>query len=128
MSVRPRKVRVGHLTYSVLVDVAAIKKASADADISEDSEWSAYSDHDRLVIAINPTNPVEVQRRDMLHELIHCCLRHSGVWPNTYAQIVAKADNDDGGYTVEEFMVASASMPLLGVLRDNPSLVRWLLA
>ena len=120
MSVRPRKVRVGHLTYSVLVDVAAIKKASADADISEDSEWSAYSDHDRLVIAINPTN--------MLHELIHCCLRHSGVWPNTYAQIVAKADNDDGGYTVEEFMVASASMPLLGVLRDNPSLVRWLLA
>ena len=125
MSARPRKIRVGHLTYSILVDVAAIRKASADANLNEGDEWSAFSDHDKLIIGINPTNPVEVQRRDVLHELLHCTLRYSGVWPNAYARTVEKAGEDDG-YTVEEFMVASASAPLLGVLRDNPTLVRWL--
>lgn len=122
---RPRKVRVGPLTYQVLVDVAAIRRASDNASLNEGDEWSAFSDHDSLVIGINPTNPVDVQRRDLLHELLHCCLRHSGVWPNAYASTVAKAGEDDG-YTVEEFMVAASSAPLLGVLRDNPTLVRWL--
>lgn len=125
MAPRPRKVRVGALTYRISTDVADIQKASDEADISETSEWSAFSDHDLLIIGINPRNPVDVQRRDLLHEILHCCLRHSGIWPNTYAQIVTKA-GEDGGYTVEEFMVAAASAPLLQVLRDNTKLRRWL--
>ena len=127
MSARPRQVKVGPLTYRVLVDVAAIRKASNDANLNEGDEWTAFSDHDALVIGINPSNPVDVQRRDLLHEVLHCCLRFSGVWPNAYATTVGRAGEDDG-YTVEEFVVAAQSAPLLGVLRDNPSLTRWLTA
>lgn len=123
---RPRKIRVGHLTYSVLVDAAAIRKASDEADLGGDS-WSAFSDHDKLIIGINANNPVDVQRRDVLHELLHCALRHSGVWPNSYAETYVQSETSSG-YTVEEFVVAAAAAPLLGVLRDNPSLTRWLLA
>lgn len=123
---RPRYVRVGALTYRVITDVAEIRKVSDQADIAADSEWSAFSDHDRLLIGINPNNPADVQRRDLLHEAVHCCLRLAGIWPNSYADVVAKADGQHGGYTVEEFVVSAASAPLLGVLRDNPHLAAWL--
>jgi hypothetical protein len=123
----PARVRVGCLTYRVLTDVAAINAASEAADIADGAEWTAYSDHDHLIVGINPDNPTGVQRRDLLHEVIHCCLRLSGVEPNTYARIVARAKGRHGGYTVEEFAVAAATGPLLGVLRDNPDLTRWLL-
>lgn len=122
----PSEVRVGCLTYRVLTDVAAINKASAEADIAAGAEWTAYSDHDALVIGINAGNPPDVQKRDLLHEIIHCCLRFAGVEPNAYATVVARAKGKHGGYTVEEFTVAAASGPLLGVLRDNPDLTKWL--
>lgn len=127
MSARPRQIRVGVLTYRIMVDAAAIRQASQEAELPDGDSWTAFSDHDALIIGINPANPADVQRRDVLHELIHCALRHSGVWPNSYAETLVKADADTG-YTVEEFMVAAASAPLLGVLRDNPTLMRWLLA
>ena len=122
---RPRHVKVGPLTYRILVDVKAIKAASDDATIGTGVEWSAFSDHAALIIGINPTNPPDVQKRDVLHETLHCCLRLAGVWPNTYAEAVAKA-GEDNGYTVEEFVVAAQAGTLFGVLRDNPSLLRWL--
>lgn len=128
MRVRPSEIRVGFLPYAVLTDRAAINAASESADIDEGAEWAAFSDHDALVIGINPDNPLPVQQRDLLHEVIHCCLRYSGVEPNAYARVVGKAKERHGGYTVEEFMVAAASAPLLAVLRDNPDLTAWLTA
>lgn len=122
----PARIKVGPLTYSVLTDADAIKAASDSAEIEKGSEWSAFSDHDKLIVGINPDNPVNCQQRDLLHELLHCCLRLSGVWPNQYARLVARAKHKDGGYTVEEFVVAAAAGPLLGVLRDNPDLAKWL--
>lgn len=122
----PKAVKVGALTYSVLTDVDAIKAASAGADIEAGAEWTAYSDHDAAVIGINPSNPPCIQRRDLLHEVIHCCLRYSGVEPNAYAATVGRAKGKHGGYTVEEFMVAATAGPLLGVLQDNPNLTAWL--
>jgi hypothetical protein len=124
----PAEVQVGVLTYRVLTDVAAIQAVSASADIADGAEWTAYSDHDAAVIGINPGNPVGVQRRDLLHELLHCCLRLSGVEPNVYARIVHRAKGKHDGYNVEEFTVAATAAPLLSVLRDNPDLVKWLLA
>lgn len=124
MTAIPASVRVGPLTYRVLTDTTAINAVSDDADI--DGEWTAYADHDRLIIGINPDNPSDVQRRDLLHEVVHCCLRMSGVEPNAYARIVHRAKERHGGYTVEEFTVAAMSAPLLAVLRDNPLLTTWL--
>lgn len=122
----PSQVRVGFLSYEVLTDRAAINAASESADIAEDAEWTAFSDHDGLVIGINADNPLAVQQRDLLHEVIHCCLRYSGVEPNAYARVVGRAKGKHDGYTVEEFMVAATAAPLLGVLRDNPDLTVWL--
>jgi hypothetical protein len=121
-------VRIGCLTYRIVTDVEEIRRASDDADIDDDAEWTAFSNHDLLVIGINGANPLDVQRRDLVHELLHCCLRHSGVWPNAYAQLVHRARGRDGGYTVEEFVVSAAAGPLLAVLREDPALVRWLTA
>lgn len=126
MTAIPASVRVGPLTYQVLTDTAAINAASESADIAEGCEWTAYSDHDALVIGINPANPLAVQQRDLLHELLHCCLRLSGVEPNVYARVVARAKGKHDGYTVEEFTVAAIAGPLLGVLRDNADLTAWL--
>lgn len=124
----PTLIKVGPLDYRVLTDIAAIQDASDGANIAESAEWTAYSDHDALIIAINPNNPLGVQRRDLLHEVIHCCLRFAGVEPNAYADLVAEARGRHGGYTVEEFVVAAASGPLLGVLRDNPYFTEWMTA
>lgn len=124
----PTAVKVGCLTYRVLTDADAIRAVSASADIHPGSEWSAYSDHDRLLIGVNADNPVDAQRRDLVHELLHCCLRIAGAEPNAYARVVQEAAERHGGYSVEEFMVGATAAPLLGVLRDNPDLAGWLLA
>lgn len=123
----PTNVRVGALTYTVLTDVATIKAVSGRQDIDREAEWAAFSDHDQLVIGVNGETPVGNQRRDLLHEVLHCCLRWAGVEPNAYARIVARAEQQHGGYTVEEFMVAAATGPLLAILRDNPIFTAWLL-
>lgn len=123
----PSEIKVGCMTYRLLLDADEIKAMSDGADLSANAEWSAFSDHDRLVIGVNPNNPDAVQKRDTVHELLHCCLRLAGVEPNAYAYVVEKAKGKHGGYTVEEFSVAATSGPLLGVMRDNPALMDWLL-
>lgn len=126
MAPMPSKVKVGPLTYTVLTDAAAIKAASDSADIDEGAEWSAFSDHDKALVGINPGNPLCVQQRDLLHELLHCCLRLSGTWPDQYARVVAKAKGKHGGYDVEECVISGMTGPLFGILRDNPDLMEWL--
>lgn len=123
---RPDSVRLGTLIYRVIADPDKIREVSDEQDIDPQAEWAAYSDHDALVIAINGTQPAANQKRDLLHEVLHCCLRYSGVEPNAYARIVARAKGRHGGYTVEEFMVAATAAPLLAVLVDNPHLTAWL--
>lgn len=61
-----------------------------------------------------------------MHELLHCCLRLGGVWPDQYADVVHEARGRDGGVSVEEFVIAGTAAPLLGILRDNPDLLKWL--
>ncbi len=126
MTTRPTNIRLGPITYRVITDVDQIREVSAAQDIDPGSEWTAYSDHDALVIAINGNQPATNQKRDLIHEVLHCCLRYSGVEPNAYARIVARAKDKHGGYTVEEFMVAATSAPLLAVLVDNPLFTSWL--
>src|SRR5690349_17373533 len=121
MSSLPQSVRVGAFTYSILTDADEVRRVSDEADV--DGEWAAFSDHDRLIIGINPAHAVGAQRRDVLHELLHCCLRVGGVWPDQHAEIVAEARGRHGGLSVEEVTVAGITGPLLGVLVDNPDLL-----
>lgn len=126
MSAVPDWIKVGPLVYSVQANVAVVRERSDASTADMDGEWAAYSDHDQLVIGLNPDQAPDAVRRDLLHEILHCCLRVSGAEPNQYATVVARAKGRDGGLTVEEVMVSGATLPLLGVLRDNPDFVRWL--
>lgn len=122
----PPRVNVGCLTYRVLTDPEQINEASESADIDPGAEWSAYSNHDRLLIGINGTNPIDVQRRDLFHEVLHCCLRYSGAWPDSYATVVHRAKGKHGGFNIEEYVVSALTGPLLDTIRRSPGLAEYL--
>jgi hypothetical protein len=126
MTALPTSIRIGPVRYTVLTDAAEIKRVSDEADLGSGGEWAAFSDHDRLIIGINPEHAEDNNRVSVLHEVLHCCLRASGVWPNSYARLVDAARGQDGDIPVEEFTVAALAGPMLGVLRDNPDLAAWL--
>lgn len=126
---RPSRVRVGAVTYRIVTDPEAIKEASDASDAADrGGVWKAFSNHDRLLIGLPPGDADDANRVSLLHELLHCCLRHSGAWPDMYARVLDSARDRNAGIDVEEFMVAGLTAPLLGVLRDNPNALRWLTA
>ena len=124
----PASIRVGSVTYRVIMDTAEVKAESDAANARGDGEWLAFSDHDKLIIGLNPERADDANRVSLLHELLHCALRHSGACVNTYADVVYEARDRVGGLTVEEFGVAAIAGPLLSCLRDNPGLVAYLTA
>lgn len=124
----PDAVLVGACEYRIVTDAAEIKRISDEADIESGSEWVAFSDHNALIIGINPEFSEQANRVSVLHEVLHCCLRASGVWPDQYSRVVAKAKGRHGGYSVEEATVQGIDNTLVRVLRDNPALVEWLVS
>jgi hypothetical protein len=125
MSPRPETVKVGPLLYRVLWDADEIKRHS-DARAEEGGEWAAFSNHEDLVIGINPAHHLHAQRHSLVHELLHCCLRLGGVWPDAYARLWTRGKEYGPG--VEEHTVSGMAGPLLGVLMDNPHVTEWLTA
>lgn len=126
MSARPGRIRIGSLTYRLIADADAVR-AESEANAGPSGAWTAFSNHDHLVIGVNPESAPGVQKVDVIHEVLHCCLRASGVWPDSYAAVVHRADGFNDGQSVEEVMVSAAAGPFLGVMRDNPDLIAWLL-
>jgi hypothetical protein len=124
----PGTIRIGAVTYRVIFDVAKIKAASASANFGDNEAWIAFSDHEKLIIGINPEHAPDANRISMIHEILHCALRQSGAHPNTYADTVYEAHDRVAGHTVEEYTVSAMTGPLLSVLRDNPELVAYLTA
>jgi hypothetical protein len=128
-SAMPASVKVGAVRYRVLTDVEAIKEASDSSDAAErGGEWAAFSNHDSLVIGLNPDHADDANRYSLVHELLHCCLRQSNTWPDMYARVLDNARDRAAGIDVEELTVGGLSGPLLSVLRDNPDLLDWLVA
>jgi len=124
----PASVRVGSVTYRVILDAKQVKTASDAANSRGDGEWLAFSDHNKLIIGLNPEHAPEANRVSLVHEILHCVLSQSGTWVNTYADIVYEARDRVAGLNVEEFTVAAMAGPLLSVLRDNPDLSAYLLS
>ena len=122
----PTSVRVGSVTYRIIMDTAEVKAASDAANSRGDGEWLAFSDFDKLIIGLNPDHAPGALRVDLIHELLHCALRASGSHPNTYADTVYEARDRVAGQTVEEYTVSAMTGPLLSTLRDNPALVAYL--
>lgn len=124
----PTAVRVGAVTYTVMRDSEEVSRVSDASDAADrGGVWKAFSDHDRLLIGLPPDDADDANRLSLIHELLHCCLRHSGAWPDMYARVLDSARDRASGVDVEEFTVAGLAAPLLGVLRDNPQTLAWLL-
>jgi hypothetical protein len=124
MAPLPDRIRIGHLTYTVSADDAAVREHG----VRNQGNYSGWSSAVRQVIALAtvstndgnaPFGP-DYRRETLLHEVIHSCLRAAACDPDEDA----KAGVGD----VEERAVAAMSGPLLAALRDNPALTDYLLA
>ena len=102
----PRRIRVGHIDFTVVVDADQVDR------IAEDTDADGCMSEKHALIAIRPL-PEPRTRTVLVHELIHGCIAASGL----------VLDDE-----VEERFVAAATGPLLAALRDNKFLVQFLTA
>jgi hypothetical protein len=106
----PAKVQVGPYLYSVVVDEAAINKASV-----ESQSWRiGDSNHGKLIITLDPSMAPDMMASVLLHEIEHACLAQVG------------ADEDLTKEQLERVCNATSTM-LLDTLRRNPKLVEFLI-
>lgn len=120
----PTRLRIGHLTYTVVEDDQLV----AEHSVREHSDFAGWSSAVTQTIALgikaigqaNAPMGADYRRETLLHEVVHCCLRAADCNPDRDA----KAGVED----IEERAVAALTGPLLGVLRDHPDLVAWLIA
>ena len=118
----PRKLRIGHLTYTLVEDDQLVSEHS----VRECSDFAGWSHAATQTIALSTkavrhgNQPIgdDYRRETVLHEVLHCCLRVTDCQPDRDA----KAGVED----VEERAVAALAGPLLAVRRDHPDLVAWL--
>lgn len=66
---RPKKIRIGSVTYTILWDAEAIQRESDNNGV--EGSWTAFSAHDDLTIGINPNHHLDVQRQAVIHEVMH---------------------------------------------------------
>lgn len=107
---RPTTIRIGPFQYTVRWEAVIYDCDDEGVEDRTLPTLSARVEHVRLLIRIDKTMHVVVQRKSLLHEVIHACN-----W------ITGHQDAHN-----EEEWVRSLAFPLLDVLRDNPRLVAWL--
>lgn len=103
----PDKVKVGPLTYDVSDD--SLNHVLAEHD--SQSRLDGRCHHAKQQIVLDPSLAAGQRRATLLHEVTHAALSVSGI----------RLEDDE-----EERIVRALEMPLLGVLRDNPVLVAYL--
>lgn len=96
----PGKVVVGPFTYTVVVDEGRIP-----------SDLYGACDKGHHIISLHPNQSAQRLRVTLVHELLHALCDVTGV------------DDDK----VEERVVTVLAPVLLGLLRGNPRLVKWLM-
>jgi hypothetical protein len=115
---RPTSVKVGHMDFSITwVD----EKEWLQKDDNDKAGSSWYSNGAIRIRMQNAGVDVheDALRECLLHETLHCC------W-----QVVANMahSRSEENVDVEEWFVGSITMPLIQVLRDNPPVMKYLLA
>ena len=109
----PRRITIGHLTYTVTRDKAYIDAESVKAG----GELAGVSSSTDQKIGIAEGFGPDYEADTVVHEILHQCLRASGYDPDDHA-------GKDG---VEEQTIKAMTGPLLSTLRRNPKLVAYLL-
>ena len=108
---RPTFVDIGPFRYRIIWE-RYVKDVNAHGAVDETMELlSARADHFSLEIHVCDQMHVDVQRKSLLHEIIHACNWITG----------------HGDASTEEQWVRSMAFPLLEVLRRNPRVTAFLL-
>ena len=105
----PGSVKIGPFEYRVVAEAADHLAAEKDQGTRLDGRGSAPEQ----AIHINPQHVEMYQRSTMIHEILHQVFVVAGTG----------IDTDD-----EEKICRALEGGLLGALRENPDLVRWLTA
>lgn len=107
----PASVRIGVFTFRIDKSEAFHKEAIV---LAKDGV-RGICDIDELVIHVKPGMPRAIEQEVVLHELYHACFFAAGQPP---------LDETD---EPEELFIACTSPSFLGMMRDNPRLVAYLL-
>jgi len=112
----PKLIQLGAYRMRVRVDQARLDAHAAETG----SRLAGQSNFAQQRISLSEAMAPDYARDTLLHEVLHMSLRLAGIDPD--------ADAKAGLEDVEERTVMAMSGVLLGVLRDNPELVAYLLA
>lgn len=107
----PRRLKVGHLSYTVEVDA----KRCREADVTY-----GQSDMRDSTILLSPEQSAGQLRDTMLHEVLHCVMDQTNIRHGGDKALIPTGDD-------EERLIHALSPALLAVLRDNPRLIAFLL-
>lgn len=100
---RPRRIRIGHTIWKVLWSQRSVDRLAGGGAIGVSVEKAQ-------TMAVAGDLVAMFERETFLHELMHSCISAAGVAPAS-----------------EELLVSVLAPRLLGVLRQNPGVVEFLL-
>jgi hypothetical protein len=106
---QPNLLKMGPKTYTIFWDQESWQ-AHHDADDY------GHTSHKSLIICINPNQALDQKADTLLHEILHCCIASVG-----------NLSNYDKVPNLEEHIVTTTAPWLLGILRDNTEVLRYLL-
>lgn len=112
---RPTGLRIGHMWYTVIWDRGEMDRLC----VERSSEYAGLSVGHKQTIHMDPDMGPDFERETVVHEAFHQCLVVAGVQPDTDAAAGVK--------DIEERTIRALAGVFLGVLRDNPHLLPYLL-
>lgn len=109
----PKGIKIGPYTYSLYYDEKRLKQVGRKSfDLSKNEELAGHINHSTQQIGISPMLAPDCEVETVLHEITHGLVK--------MLKLEDKSVSDE--YTVE--MIAKG---WLGIFRDNPALIRYLL-
>lgn len=112
---RPAGVTVGPSTYDISYDADEL----ARRDKADRANRYGMADHGQLRIIVEGTNPEDVVRETLCHEILHAVIDVHG--------LAAHLDDRGSVDETEERIVAGLSPALLDTLRRNPAVAAYLI-
>lgn len=103
MAKRPTSARIGPFTYAIEWPIFV---SDEDGEVV-----SGEAAHVELTIRVSRGLPIDLQRKTLLHELMH-------------AAVFVTGHNTDE--VTEEQFIRSSAFALFGILRDNPDVARFI--
>jgi len=98
----------------VIYDITFSNELVNEAAVNSKNDYGAVTQHNVLRILVREDLALAMQKKVLLHEILHCCWPESWVTSGSY-------------FEDEEKLVTLLENSLFGVMCDNPDVFRWLM-